>query len=90
MNKYVLIEYDFVGPKNIRFNIDEFGNWNFRLVPYKMPDKLAIYKSLKDFLKKMSQNGFYPDFFKFTRVEVLDYDQRVRYINKYFKLREER
>lgn len=83
MNKYVLIEYDFVGPKNIHFH--EFWDWDLRLVPNKMPDKLAIYKSLKEFLRKMNRKGLYPDFFKFTRVEVLDYEQGQCYVNNYFK-----
>lgn len=85
MNKYVLIEYDFVGPKNIRFF--ELWNWELRLVPNKMPDKLAIYKSLKEFLRKMNRKGLCPDFFKFTRVEVLDHEQGEFYVNNYFELR---
>lgn len=91
--KNVLIEYTFTGPIDIakRLNFHKYGAWNLYRMVETIPDKLAIYKGLEKFRKDLPSilGHIYgadgkEEWFKITRVDILDDEQRTDYVANYF------
>ena len=85
--KNVLIEYTFTGPIDIAksLNFHKYGSWNLYRMMETTPDKLAIYKGLEKFRKDLPSILEYTyeakeEWFKITRVVILDDEQRIDYV----------
>ena len=87
--KNVLIEYIFTGPIDVakRLNFHKYGSFNLYRMMETIPDKLAIYKGLKKFRKDLPSILGYAyeadgkeEWFKITRVVILDDEQRIDYV----------
>ena len=91
--KNVLIEYIFTGPIDVakRLHFHKYGGWNFYRMTETIPDKLAIYKGLEKFRKELPSMLGYAyeangkeEWFKITRVVILDDEQRTDYVANFY------